>query len=128
LIASPSPLSHLTIRPLRYDAEGQNTTYNAYSNTGMTNGGGAGTVRRNEVKTIGQIKDENIGMSDKQEYFSTKATINFVKHETFSYPACSTEGCNKKVTEEGNGWRCEKCDMVFPQPLYRSVVYGLNHC
>jgi len=105
-----------------YDAEGHNATFNAFSNTGMSNPGTTGAIRRDEIKTIGQEKDENIGTTDKQEYFTTKATINFVKHETFSYPACQTEGCNKKVIEEGNGWRCEKCDLVFPQPLYRYIL------
>jgi replication factor A1 len=105
----------------RFDAEGNSVQYNTYTNSGVGagSGGGASSIRPDEIKTIGQIKDENIGTSDKMEYFSTKATINFVKHETFSYPACPAEGCNKKVVEESDGWRCEKCDRVYPSPAHR---------
>jgi replication factor A1 len=104
----------------RFDAEGMSVQYQTYSNSGMGGGaGGAQAIRPDEIKTIGQVKDDNIGTSDKTEYFSTRATINFVKHETFSYPACPTEGCNKKVVEEGDGWRCEKCDRTYPAPLHR---------
>lgn len=100
-----------------FDAEGTRVNYNTFSSGGMTGATGATSIRPEEMKTIGQIKDENIGMSDKQEYFSTKATISFIKQETFSYPACPT--CNKKVVEESDGWRCEKCDTVHTKPLHR---------
>ena len=105
----------------RFDAEGNNVTYQTYTNSGMGGaaGGGAQAIRADEIKTIGQVKDENVGTTDKTEYFSTRATINFVKHETFSYPACPSEGCNKKVIEENDGWRCEKCDRTYPAPLHR---------
>jgi replication factor A1 len=86
--------------------------------------GGAQAIRPDEIKTIGQVKDDNIGTSDKTEYFSTRATINFVKHETFSYPACPTEGCNKKVVEEGDGWRCEKCDRTRCYVLNNGGILG----
>lgn len=71
------------------------------------------------MKTIAQVKEESIGMSDKQEYFTIKASIQYIKTDTFAYAACQTEGCNKKVIEEGGMWRCEKCDRSFPEPLYR---------
>ncbi|KAJ9093583.1 hypothetical protein QFC19_008312 [Naganishia cerealis] len=103
-----------------YDAEGNNVSYHTHSNAGAAGAGAVTTVRPEEMKTIGQIKDENIGMSDKQEYFSTKATVSFIKQESFSYPACPT--CNKKVVEESDGWRCEKCDAVYPQPLHRYIL------
>lgn len=100
-----------------FDAEGTRVSYNTFNSAGMAGAGGMTSIRPDEMKTIGQIKDENIGMSDKQEYFSTKATISFIKSESFSYPACPT--CNKKVVEESDGWRCEKCDAVYPKPLHR---------
>ena len=63
-------------------------------------------------------------MSDKTDYFTTQATIGFVKQETFNYPACANpDGCNKKVTDDGNGWLCEKCDKRWPEPIYRCVGY-----
>ncbi|KAJ9122401.1 hypothetical protein QFC22_001824 [Naganishia vaughanmartiniae] len=104
-----------------FDAEGNSVSYQNYSNAGGAGVGAAVTsIRPEEMKTIGQIKDENIGMSDKQEYFSTKATVSFIKQESFSYPACPT--CNKKVTEDSDGWRCEKCDAVYPQPVHRYIL------
>ena len=39
-----------------------------------------------------------------------------------SYPACPTEGCNKKVFESGTGWRCEKCDRSYPEPDHRYIL------
>ena len=51
-----------------------------------------------------------------------QGAISYVKSENVSYPACPSEGCNKKVTEIGSGsWRCEKCDKSYPAPLYRYV-------
>lgn len=38
------------------------------------------------------------------------------------YPACPSEGCNKKVLESGTGWRCEKCDRSYPEPDYRYIL------
>lgn len=82
---------------------------------------GASTTRPTDPeKTIGDAKDEQLGMSDKTDYFSTTATIGFVKSETYAYPACpNPDGCNKKVTEDHDGWMCEKCDKKWPQPVYR---------
>lgn len=63
-----------------------------------------------------------MGMGDKPEYFSTQATVAFIKQETFSYPACANpDGCNKKVMDNGNGWLCEKCDRTWPSPIHRYV-------
>lgn len=100
----------------RYDSVGQNANFKQYTNSGAM----SSVSRPDEIKTIGQAKDEQLGMSDKTDYFSTTATILYIKQETFSYPACpSPEGCNKKVTDEGDGWRCEKCDRSWPAPVHR---------
>ena len=72
------------------------------------------------MKTIGQAKDEQLGMSDKTDYFATQVTIAFIKQEIFSYPACANpDGCNKKVMDDGNGWMCDKCDKKWPEPIHR---------
>ncbi|CUM65609.1 uncharacterized protein PRCAT00003257001 [Priceomyces carsonii] len=87
-------------------------------------------------KLIGQAQDENLGVSEKPEYFSIKATINFLKTENFCYPACNNtiQGsssqpaqqnttCNRKIIELGDGsWRCEKCDLTFSEPFYRYIL------
>jgi replication factor A1 len=82
----------------------------------------AGPAKPSELKTIGQAKDENLGMTDKTDYFTCQGTVVFIKQETFSYPACANpDGCNKKVTDNGNGWVCEKCDRTWPEPIHRLV-------
>lgn len=104
-----------------YDAEGRGKSFNTFSNASV--GGAVSAVKPSEIKTIGQAKDEQLGMSDKVDYFTTTATIMFIKQETFSYPACANPdgSCNKKVIDEGNGWRCEKCDRSWPEPIHRCV-------
>lgn len=105
-----------------YDAEGRGKSFQQYSNA-MSGGGAGAAPRPNEIKTIGQAKDEQLGMTDKTDYFTTTATIMFIKQETFSYPACANpDGCNKKVVDEGSGWRCEKCDRTWEAPIHRYIL------
>jgi replication factor A1 len=62
-------------------------------------------------------------MSENTDYFTTKATIIYVKQDNISYPACLSEGCNKKVVEVDPGqWRCERCDKTHPKPEYRYIM------
>ena len=106
----------------RYDAEGRNKQFTAYTNSTATRTDNNAAPRPDEMKTIGQAKDEQLGMSDKTDYFTSQATVSFVKSETFSYPACANpEGCNKKVMDDGSGWVCEKCDKKWPEPIHRCV-------
>lgn len=102
-----------------YDSAGRTDSFATHQN--MASMGGA-TGRKDENKTISQVKDENLGM-DAPAYYSIKATIVFVKQDNFCYPACSKEGCNKKVTEMGDGtWHCEKCSVSHDRPDYRYIV------
>lgn len=103
-----------------YDTQGRNNTFN--SHTGMASAGMAGG-RQDPVKTVAQVKDENLGMSENTDYFSIKATIVYIKQDNVSYPACINEGCNKKVTDMGDGtWRCEKCNQNHPKPEHRYIM------
>ena len=107
-----------------YDAQGRNDTFSSHA--GLA-GGGAGAAteggRSDPVKTIMQVKDENLGMSEKPDYFSTKATISYIQQKTFAYPACPSEKCNRKVVEhEPGSWRCENCERNHPRPDYRYVM------
>lgn len=105
-----------------YDAEGRGKTFTTYSNADFA-GSTSNAPKPSEIKTIEQAKDEQLGMTDKVDYFSTTATTQFIKEETFSYPACANpEGCNKKVVDEGNAWRCEKCDRTWPAPIHRYIL------
>lgn len=103
-----------------YDSQGReenfNTLYNANS---MSNA----TGRPDRTKCISQVKDENLGMNDAPDYFSLKATIVYIRQENYCYPACASEGCNKKVIDQGDGtWRCEKCNINHPKPEYRYIM------
>jgi len=103
-----------------FDATGSEQNFKSFS--GATSSSGSGTFRREELRTLESVKDSQLGMGDKQEYFSCRATILHIKHDNLSYPACQTEGCNKKVIESHEGWRCEKCDRSFERPEHRYMV------
>ncbi|MCJ1251277.1 Replication factor A protein 1 [Trapelia coarctata] len=104
-----------------YDAQGRTDTF--ASHAGMAGAMGAAGGRQDASKTIAQVKEENLGMSETVDYFATKATIIFLKQENVSYPACASPDCNKKVLQEDSGlWRCEKCDKTFPKPEYRYIM------
>ncbi|KAK5048237.1 hypothetical protein LTR84_005907 [Exophiala bonariae] len=103
-----------------YDEQG-NTNFATHSNLqGTISAGGS---RRDPFKTIAQIKDEQLGMSENPDFFSLKASIQYIKQDTFCYPACLSEGCNKKVIQVDDGqWRCERCDKSHPKPEYRYIM------
>ena len=90
---------------------------------GTTGAGG----RRDDYKTVADVKDENLGMSENPDYFTLKATVMYVRADgTIAYPSCKSEGCNKKVVEERPGeWRCERCDRKFDAPEWR-YIFSMN--
>ncbi|OKL55649.1 hypothetical protein UA08_09120 [Talaromyces atroroseus] len=104
-----------------YDAQGRsdNFTSHASMSDAVTSGGG----RPDQYKTIAQIREEQLGMSEEADFFSLKATIIYIKQDNVSYPACPSAECNKKVSELDPGqWRCEKCDKTYPKPEYRYIM------
>lgn len=104
-----------------YDAQGRQEEFTSYATMGISTGSG----RKDEYKTIQAVRDEGLGMDadGKTDYFTLKATVVYVKADNISYPACRTEGCNKKLIENNPGeWRCEKCDKTFDRPEYRYVL------
>jgi replication factor A1 len=105
---------------------GSQTLFNSHTQTGSLSGL-SGSINRNEIRTIHQVKEEQLGMSDKADFFSLRATIMHIKADNISYPACPTPQCNKKVTETHEGWRCEKCDRCHEKPEYRSVRSTPHH-
>jgi replication factor A1 len=105
-----------------YDASGRNDQFASHNS--MMGSVGAATGRKDQNKHIAQVKDENLGMNEQPDYFTVAATIVFIKRETFAYPACRSEGCNKKVTDlgDGTGWMCEKCNITHDRPEYRYIM------
>ncbi|KZT69815.1 replication factor-a protein [Daedalea quercina L-15889] len=103
-----------------YDAAGSEQTYQAYSNVGA----GAGAFvqfDRAEILPLNEVKTRELGASDKADAFSARATIMHIKTDNIAYPACQTQGCNKKVLEGHDGWRCERCNKSWDKPHYRYV-------
>jgi replication factor A1 len=77
-----------------------------------------------ERKLIAQIKDESLGMGEKGDFVSLVATIAYIKSDAnVSYPACTSEGCNKKVVETGPAmWSCERCQKVLDHCDHRYIM------
>lgn len=104
-----------------YEAQGKDGTFSSHS--GMAGSMSAAGGRGEPLKTLLQVKEENLGMGETPDYFSTKATIIYIKQESFSYPACLSADCNKKVVEEQPGeWQCARCEKTYPKPEYRYIL------
>lgn len=105
-----------------FDAQGIHQESRSVS-TAASMGGGLASAK-DDRKTISQIKEDHLGQGDKPDFFSLPATIVYIKSDaTVSYTACPTDGCNKKVIEEGpNMWRCEKCSRVYDHCDHRYIL------
>ncbi|PWZ02109.1 putative replication factor-A protein 1 [Testicularia cyperi] len=106
-----------------FDNDGAHSEFKPYTNAGGSGGAAGGTGNLAERRTIAQVKDENMGMSEKPDYFNVRATVVYIKQDNLYYTACPSDGCNKKVTQDMDGnWRCEKCDRSYPAPEYRYIL------
>lgn len=82
-----------------------------------------GSMGSGNYKTFLQVKSEQLGMGEKPDYFTAKATAVFFKKDSCLYKACPSTDCNKKVIEEGDGsYRCEKCNKTYPEFNYRLIL------
>jgi replication factor A1 len=97
---------------------------NSTTSKSISTAGSGGLGKVEDRKFFSQIKSENLGDGEKPDYFSIKGQISMIRSTgNIWYTACPTEGCNKKVIEEGpNMWRCEKCDRSFSYCDYRYVL------
>lgn len=101
-----------------FNAVGQSATFSTHQNVASATGGS-----KNDSKIISAIMEEETYLQDTPTYMSLRASVLYVKNTTVAYPACSTQGCNKKVIEDNPGnWWCEKCQASFPEPNYRYVL------
>lgn len=75
------------------------------------------------MMSIQEVQENQLGKSDKGDYFQVKANVLFIKSDNIIYQACPTEECNKKVVDMKNGmYRCEKCNREFPNFKYRLLA------
>jgi len=104
-----------------YKNVGRNEHFSTHAGLRTEGGGMGGDGKRVDTrKTLAAVKDEGLGMGEAPDYFSCLATVVFIRQENVSYPACRSEGCKKKVVEDGSGqWRCERCDKSWDSPLHR---------
>lgn len=106
-----------------YDTKGRDTKFTSlHQDVGSITSGNAAKFISQRIPLAKAIAD-NLGRSEKGDYFSVKAVVNFLKADKFAYPACSNENCNKKVIEQGDGtWRCEKCETDNAAPQWRYML------
>ena len=104
-----------------YEASGRTNDFSSHA--GMAGSIGAASGRQDPLKTILQVKSEELGMSENPDYFVTRATIIYIRQENVAYPSCLSEGCQKKVLQTDEGlWRCEKCEKNHQKPEYRYIM------
>ncbi|XP_054610320.1 replication protein A 70 kDa DNA-binding subunit-like isoform X2 [Dunckerocampus dactyliophorus] len=77
---------------------------------------------RTNWKSLNDIKAEQMGHSEKADYFSCVATVVYMRKENCLYQACATASCNKKVVEQNGRYHCEKCNKDFPNFKYRFIL------
>lgn len=107
-----------------YDKEGSTGTYTNLRSTTTASSNLSSKEAILERLTIRQVNEQKLGYnSSKPDFFTLKASISFIRPENFSYPACSSPDCSKKVIEQSDGtWRCEKCSLNFPAPNHRYIM------
>ncbi|TQE04749.1 hypothetical protein C1H46_009602 [Malus baccata] len=121
LFINPEISDALTLRDW-FDGGGKDTASVSISKDFVPGG------TKNEIrKTVSQIKDEGLGRSDKPDWVTVKATISFIKTDSFCYTACplmiGDRQCNKKVSRSGNrGWQCDRCNQEFEECDYRYLL------
>ncbi|XP_013419280.1 replication protein A 70 kDa DNA-binding subunit isoform X2 [Lingula anatina] len=102
-----------------YDRDGHNLDFQQYRNEGGQGGSGGAT----NWKSFAAVKQENIGATEKPDYYSAKGTVIFMRKENCMYQACPKMDCNKKVVDQSNGlYRCEKCQLEYPNYKWRMIL------
>ncbi|KAL0577805.1 60S acidic ribosomal protein P1 [Marasmius crinis-equi] len=108
-----------------YDAQGSEQSFQAHTNAsgGKAGSGGQG-FNRNTMLTMEQVRELTVPDDENNSgiYFSNRGTVAHIKTDNIAYPACSTQGCNKKVVEDSGSWRCEKCQKTYDSPQWRFIL------
>ncbi|SCU87614.1 LAFA_0E07800g1_1 [Lachancea sp. 'fantastica'] len=105
-----------------FDSTGRSQQFHSLKQEPSAGGGNKAKFIAERI-TIAKAQAENLGMSEKGDYFNIRAAVNFLKVDNFAYPACANEGCNKKAIQNSDGtWRCEKCDADHEKPHWRYML------
>jgi ribosomal protein L37AE/L43A len=108
-----------------YDSIGAAQPFQSHSNAMSGAGMSSGGFDRGQMHSLAYVKNNKLGMEDRVDYFSARATVMHIRSENIAYPACPTQGCNKKVVGNHDGWRCEKCNTSYEKPEYRYVFLAV---
>ena len=103
-----------------YDTQGKTQSFNSLQAASDTSKNM--DDRRNPRYSLEEVLSNQLGMSEKDEYFSTRAFITYIRRDGLTYPSCGT--CRKKVVQETDGetWRCEKCNVTMSEPVHRYLM------
>ena len=83
-----------------------------------------------ERMPISSIQNEQMGFSEKPDYLSFKASINFIKRDKDGgpwYTACSNPEppcknmCKVTATADGGSWYCDRCQQTRPDCTRRYI-------
>ncbi|THV07795.1 replication factor-A protein 1 [Dendrothele bispora CBS 962.96] len=113
-----------------YDAAGRGQTFQSHTNTSgsFSSASGGGGFRRDEIRSLIDVKRDSDALikssseAPQSFFFSTRAAVMHIKADNIAYPACKTPDCNKKVTENGGLWTCEKCNKSHDAPSWRYII------
>ncbi|KZP17889.1 replication factor-a protein [Athelia psychrophila] len=105
-----------------FDAIGSGKSFQSHQNAAGSGGAMGGGFNRTEIRDLMDVKQNQLGEDERVDFFSARATVMHIKSDNMWYPACPSQGCNKKVTDVGGSWRCEKCDKSFDKPEHRYIM------
>lgn len=105
-----------------FDAIGSGKSFQSHQNAAGGGGAMGGGFNRTEIRDLMDVKQNQLGEDERVDFFSARATVMHIKSDNMWYPACPSQGCNKKVTDVGGSWRCEKCDKSFDKPEHRYIM------
>lgn len=106
-----------------FDNEGSSGSFKSMQNQSTNSSDLTSKESILDRTTIKLVNENKLGLNGKDDYFAIKASVTFIKSDKFCYPACSSEGCMKKVIEQNDGtWRCERCSINHPKPFYRYML------
>ena len=103
-----------------YDSSGAQESFQAQSTA--SSGFVGAQFERAQVMSIEDIKAAKLGENpDRTDNFCARGTVMHIKSDSLSYPGCpgrQGQNCGKKLIQESDKWRCEKCNIVHEKPKY----------
>ena len=72
--------------------------------------------RSSNLNLICEINEslQNENDTDQYHFYFLNGYVSRIKNDDrIFYPACMSDNCRRKVTEDAQGWRCEHCNKFF---------------